>query len=507
MKKLLALLCLLATLAACSTSPKVRRIKVADLPLLPPSTVPIKKNFVKGAERAPAAATAIVPGPGLSITNIDARMDSVELSWTPPGQYTLHGGPTAAGPWSAISNVTGGSIVITRFESNLFYRLSQPTLKLERYYVGGNVWFTFVGDNNISFFIPDLDWTQGPDFLMTLTNGILTGFPLYDIPPCAPFAAAVDIPRAIFYTLEGGCYYGPTTGPYVVRDWQLYGQDGFYTNAVETTNYTAGGFGDSWGDLLRLDSGALIWCRKSEQGYHWHYRSVAGVWQEIFRTDIPMGPTIMAMGQHPDGTIYTAITRDAYHHLALVAIKEQNNQVAFSSLHYIHCEGEWPEPSLVPDHANNRLILSRNVDPYFPWHWQEWVAIVKGSDMMSAFIYSENSILESAHIPASNVRTENAQNMNEPVNPHAAVMANGKLWLIRQEFNPREWQFNLTYAAPWENDHWGDRTFLYRAADCNYCRGKSQNGLMNYRNLDPNPTRLMFGNYDEKSEYYIFELK
>lgn len=501
MKKLA--LVMLATVALTGCKALITPAKKGDITKIPGRET---ATFMKLAPD-PASAAFAVPGLGVTI-RISVTEADITIAWNTNGVFVVDAGPTPSGPWTAVGKFQTPA-VFPNLVSNSFYRIYQSPVKLERYWLGDPIWFTLCGNNDVVTALQDAHWSSAHDYLWTLTNGVLTAFPLHTpgMPPCAPFASAIDVASARYFTLEGNCYYGVSTGPYVVREWQLVGKGGLWTNAHQLNSFSDGEFGNSWGDLLRLQSGALVWCWKSDQGYCWRYRSPAGVWQQkLCRSDIPMGPTIMVMGQHPDGTVYTAITRDTYHTFALVALREQGGQMNFSSLRYIPCEGEFPDPSIVPDYRDDRLIVNRNVDPYFAWQWGEAWQTIKGSDMQSAFVYSENAILQSTHLPAGNVATANAQNMNEPVNAHGATFANGKLWLFRQEFQPREWRFNAVYATPWEGDHWGDRIFLYRAPDCDNCRGLALNSLRSFRNTDTDPKRIIFSNVNEDGETEIFEL-
>lgn len=458
-------------------------------------------------------AFAVVPGQGLAFTSISSYGPQVTLTWNTNTPVTVWGSEYPSGPWSAITNRTGISATVATYESNRFYRLSQTSMRLDRQWTGGFVTCVF-GNNEIVFAMQQFqDWS--PPYLLTITNGVLTGFPLAGIPPCAPFAGVADVTARRLYTLESGCYYGGTTGPYTVREWMMWGFNGFFTNAAQLASHTAGEFGNTWGDLIRLQSGALVWCWKNDAGYCWQYRSPKGNWhQPICINDIPMAPSIMVLGQHPDGTVFTAIARDSYHNLAIIALREQSGVLQWSSTRYIDCEGEYPEPSLVPDYANNRLIINRQTDPYFGWKWGEAWLTIKGSCMQSAFFYSENSVLESNLLPETNppdIPLESYMiNMSEPVAPHSATLADGKLWLIRQEINPDNLNFNLVCAVPWDDYiGWetGSKVFLYHAAPCATCRGLSRNWLRSYRNSDPNPTRLVFSNDDERGESTIFELR
>lgn len=456
------------------------------------------------------AVVAIVPWAGLRL-DIELTDGEVILSWNSNGVWTVSSGPNPSGPWSAITNASS-PVAIARLGTNGFYRLSQSSLKVTRHSLEPYGLGPFCGDNQIAFMGADLPWTiSATDDLLILTNGVLYPIPLTapGLQYCPPIGMVVDVPSRQLFTVNANCLYGPRTGPYTFRSWVLSGSEGYFENAQPVTGQNFGAFGDNWGDMIRLQSGAIALCWKAAFGYCFKYRDAQGQWQPDFcLTNIQMASSKMTLGQHPDGTVMGFIIRDGQAGvMAQPVFKEQGGNLVWqATLWQLEMEGEIPVVTAVPDYANNQLLVSRNCEPWYGFAWGEAWGTVKGSVMRTAFMDSADDFVDSPRLPDSVAVPGSEANYNEPVNSHAAVIASGKLWLIRQEFAPQSFNFSLVYATAWEGDRWGDKHFLYQTPRCDNCRGLARNWLTSYRNSDPNPTRLMFANLDENGKTVIFEL-
>ena len=507
-------------MCGCATRPDISRIPGIETATLAPVV------------RDASALTTTVPGDGLRL-GIEPKPDHLVLTWNSNGNYTVNGSLYPDGPWSAITNASSPVAIpypapLENYGSNRFYRLSQSNVKLDRYWMGAGVPIAApVGNNDIAIASADFHWSQ-QDYLFVLTNGYFAGFPLTapGLTPCAPLAMALDTDIWRLFTVESECFHGWGTGPYKLWTWQLVGE-GIFNDAQPIASETFGGqLGTTWGDMIRLRSGAIIAVWKdpdSTKNYCFRYRTPAGQWQPIWcASNVEQRSSTAKLAQHPNGTIFCFITRDGLHPIPTVVFREANNNlVHISTLQSpMHQEGEWSKVTAEADPANNRLIVTRTADPHiFVRAGEAWLT-VKGSCIRSAYWYSETNLVESPTFPASWTNTAggsldgpkhpvNHQEVfifSEPINNHATALVGGKLWLIKQEFNPQESRFNNVYAQTLENNVWGERHYLYRAADCNNCRGLASNWLVGFHNSDPNPSRILFSNLDENGEATLFEL-
>lgn len=481
----------------------------------------------------PSSATTgleAVPGPGPSFTGIVATASNLLMSWNNNTGYTVNGSLYPNGPWSAITNANSPVAVpypapLLNYGSNRNYRLSLSTVGLDRYYMGGLSFAAPVGNNDIAIAANDNHWSQ-QDYFFTLTNGVFTGFPINapGITPCGPLAMAIDTARWQLYTVESECYHGWSSGPYKLWTWQLTGTEGLFTDAEPVKSEVFGGadLGSTWGDMIRLESGGIVACWKAPdatKNYCFAYRNPAGQWQPIIcRPEVEQRSSTVTLGQHPNGDVYAFVTRDGLHPIPTVIFKEIGGRLVWQSTQQdrFRQEGEWSKTQVDPDPANNRLIVSRTFDPHIFFRAGEAWLTVKGSCMRSAYWYNETTVAESPTFPNTYTNSSNGSihpvNQQEvfifvePINHLATALVDGKLWVIKQEFNPNEERFNLVYAQPLENNVWGERHYLYRAPDCDNCRGRASNWLTRYRNVDPNPKRVFFGNVNEEGEAELFEL-
>lgn len=498
----------LCLLSGCAVAPPKSNV---ELPPLPSETMKLAST---AAIKSIPATVVIPPVAGDRITNIHVTDSTVTLSWVSNNNYTVDGGPYFDGPWSAITNLTARFAVIPRYESNKFYRLNKSAVEIKKTVIGHDVG-PFVGNNDISFLINDIDWSVSmSDDLVVITNDVITRFPITTAGmfPCVPLSAAVDVEGKRFYTVEGSCYYGPMTGPYTFREWELLGDNGYFTNIVALNQSTFGAFIDKWGDMIRLQSGGIVVQWKSDtKGYCFKYRSPSGVWYDDICVDIAAYASLMTIGQHPDGTVCGFIIRDSVYMIATVFLFEHEEGLTIYSVNenLLAQEGEMAPVVAVPDHHNGILFASRCKDPYYFWKTGESAdnQFRKGSSFGVAAFGNDHIPTESPLSPDSYVRNELKQHFSEPISSHAAVLANGKLWIIRQEYNPMTENFDLVYAQPYFNGSWGERFFISQSqAHPNY-RGGAVNRLTSYRNSSQQPNRILFLNKDSEGKTSVFEIK
>lgn len=527
MKRLIATLLFAALFCGCRALVTDRGAK-GDINKIP------GKKTARLIHQSPAPIPAfVVPTNPLSITSIRESEGGITVSWN-GGESIVNGSLYPNGPWSAITRSHSPAEVplpapLENYGSNRFYRVSQSGIVMDQYFMGGVSLTPPVGDNDVAIAATDNDyWNQ--DYLFALTNGTFTGFPLIasGITPCAPLRMAIDTSTWQLFTIESQCYNGWAGGPYKLWMWQLVGSDGLFTDAEPIGSEVIGGdfLRSTWGDMIRLKSGGIVACWKdvdASRNYCFAYRNPAGQWQPIIcRPEVAQRSSTMHLGQHPDGSVYCFIVRDGLWPIPAVIFKEVGDQLVWVSTQQdrFYQEGEWAKVSTDADPANNRLIATRSVDPHIFFRRGEAWLTVKGACIRSAYWYGETNVVESPTFPASVTNTSggnpdgpkspaNHQEVfifSEPVNDHATVLVGGKLWLIKQEFNPNEEKFNLVYAQPLENNVWGERHYLYRAQDCENCRGLARNWLTSYRNSAVNPTRILFMNANEDGEAELYEL-
>lgn len=476
---------------------------------------------------APITAFAFdVPTNQLAITGIRESEGGITISWF-GGEAVVNGSLYPNGPWSAITRSHSPVEVpypapLLNYPSNRFYRVSQSSISMEQFFMGGLSLTAPVGNNDVVIASTDNHWSE-QDYLFTLTNGVFTGFPLIapGITPCAPLTMAVDTDTWQLFTVESQCYNGWAGGPYKLWTWQLVGGDGFFTDAEPIKSEIIGGdfLRSTYGDMIRLKSGGIVVCWKdvdSAKNYCFAYRNPAGLWQPIIcRPEVEQRSSTMTLGQHPNGDVYCFITRDGLHPIPTVIFREVEHKLVWlSTQERMMQEGEWSKTTTQADPANNRLIVTRTHDPHIFFRAGEAWQTVKGSCMRSAYWYNETTVAESPTFPNTLTNSGGIHPVNhqevfifaEPVNALATSLVNGKLWVIKQEFNPNEERFNLVYAQPLENNVWGERHYLYRAQDCDTCRGLAKNWLVGYRNSADHPTRILFGNLNEEGEAELFEL-
>lgn len=520
MKKLIPVALTAAVLAGCQTliTPK------GDITKIPGA------KTARLITQTPAPITAFafeVPTNRLAITGIRESEGGLTIGWN-GGEAVVNGSLYPNGPWSAITRSHSPVEIpfpapLENYGSNRNYRVSQSSIVMDRYYMGGRSITPPSGNNDVVIAATDNEWWE-QDYLFALTNGVFTGFPLIapGITPCAPLTMALDTDTWRLFTVESQCYNGWSGGPYKLWEWQLVGNDGFFNDAEPIKSEVIGGdfLRSTWGDMIRLKSGGIVACWKdvdAARNYCFAYRNPAGQWQTIIcRPEVEQRSSTMTLGQHPNGDVYCFVTRDGIWPIPAVIFREVNNQLVWISTQQdrFYQEGEWSKTVAEPDPSNNRLMVTRTHDPHIFWRRGEAHLTVKGSCLRTAYWYGETNVAESPTFPNTLTNATGPHPVNhqevfifvEPVNQLATALVGGKLWVIKQEFNPNEEKFNLVYAQPLENNVWGERHYLYRAQDCDTCRGRSKNWITSYRNSAEIPTRVLFSNLNEEGEAELFEL-
>lgn len=488
--------------------------KVLVLCLLSGCAIAPSKVVTKLAPSLSSAPVGLGIPTGDRITYIGVTSSNVTLVWNSNINYTIDGSPNSNGPWSAITNLTAMSVVLPRYESNKFYRLNKSGIEIKKTVIGNDIG-PFVGNNYVSFIVNDKHWSvSAADDLVVITNDVITRFPITapGMPPCVPLSAAVDVENKRFYTLEGGCYYGSLTGPYTFREWELQGGDGYFTNITALNQFTFGAFGDHYGDMIRLQSGGIaVQWKSGSEGYCFKYRNPAGVWKDNVCYNIAPYSSLMTLGQHPNGVVYGLIVRDSVFLITGMFLVEFEDNLFLYEIKedLFPQEGEISQVVTVPDYGNNILFASRTRHPFYFFKTGESAEgqFRKGSSFGVAKFDHELVPTESPLLPDASTNLDLVLNFSEPISAHAAVLANDKLWIIRQEFNPTTMNFDLVYAQPYSNDSWGERFFISQAVPHSNYRGGAVNNLVSYRNSSLQPNRILFLNADSDGQTCMFEIK
>lgn len=462
---------------------------------------------------APVAGAAILlsfipqsvnPPNTLKFNKVSKTWTNVTLSWD-GGPATVEFAYDINWTWGAITNAES-PVTVPATMTNMFYRLVQSKPTLNRWAITTNdavYWDKrpFVGDNKIAFM------AHG-DVVSCLTNGAVNQVVLVGAIPapeyCSTDCIAYDPSSQKLYTFYNQCYYGQG-GPFTFVEYQMVGADGHFSTAYRLSEErdAFGEYGDTMGDMLLTDAGGIVVCWKSpHHNYGFQYRTSDGVWQEPFyETTIEQRVSHIRLGQHPDGGIFWFVSRDGIHDpVPTIRLHETNDNLVIDWIKPTFSqEGEFPVVTSIRDNQSGTLKVARSTDPYHGFIWKEGFGFRKGSAFGVVDLSGDGTTNDSEMYPSQ------YGNYSEPVGTHAAVLVNGVVWVVRQEWNYLTLSFDLVYATPY-NGTWGDRVFFYQAKQGGNFRGGAHNKLTSYYNCDANPSWALFGNTDEQGVFCLFQI-
>lgn len=365
--------------------------------------------------------------------------------------------------------------------------------RLKRNLVGpGSVWYDrrpFVGEGGRAF----LAYSQGLYVLNadgTTQTSALPG----QIPGSPIECLQYDKPNNQFLTFASDPRFG-STAPFTLR---TYAWGPPATLLDETV--VGGEFGDTTGDMLRLEDGSLVACwRGNSTGYSFRYRTPAGIWQApVYLTNIQMKSSLMKLVQHPDGSIWCFITRDGLWPMPVIhfSVVNQNLAVDWQDETLLQQQGELSPMSIFSDKANNRIIVGRAVPPFhFFYNNPDTDTYRIGASFGFAFIKDRTSVVESPPYPGT---TYPLENMQEAISPSSSCLSSDGLYTLRQQWNQASNSFDSVCLLPYTSD-WGQSTPFYHTPPSDNQRGGAKNFLTTFYG-----DTVRFLNSDETGQLCVF---